>query len=209
MMNVCIQVSDDGGKTLAALIGAMEARRQPRDLDRSERPELLPRRLRRRHLRELRSRRQLATFKPNLPVTQFYESRATRAVAVLPRLRRHAGQLHARRPGPHTSAARHHERRLVRRAGRRRLPLPGRSEGPEHRLRRIAVRRAGAASTGAPGQRVQIQPQAGARRAAAALELGLARCSSARTTRRGSTSPPIALPQRRSRRLVEGDQPPT
>ena len=83
--------------------------------------------------------------------------------------------------------------RLVRRAGRRRLPLQGRSRAT--RTSSTAESQYGGLCRfdRRTGQRVQIQPQPAAGRTAAALELGLARCSSARTTRSGSTSPATSL----------------
>ncbi len=61
-------------------------------------------------------------FKRNLPITQFYDVERGQRRAVLQRLRRHAGQLHPRRPVAHPQRARHPQLRLVRHPGRRRLP---------------------------------------------------------------------------------------
>ena len=59
-MDTCMQVSDDGGKTFRNARREAQARRQPRDLDRPRRHRPPTRRLRRRPLRELRPRRDLA-----------------------------------------------------------------------------------------------------------------------------------------------------
>ena len=88
--------------------------------------------------------------------------------AVLQRLRRHAGQLHARRPG--ADAHREHgilNAGLVRDAGRRRLRLARRSRGPEHRLRRAAARRPRPLRQA--DRRARRHPAAGGARASAPL----------------------------------------
>ena len=117
--------------------------------------------------------------------------RRRRLVAGLLRLRRHAGQQHPRRPVAHADAQRRDELRLVRHVGRRRLPQPRRAGQPQHRLRDAAVRRARPLRP--QERRGDPHPAAGGEgRPAAALELGLARCSSARTPPRGCTSRPTA-----------------
>ena len=78
----------------------------------------------------------------NLPITQFYRVGVDNAQAVLQRLRRHAGQLHARRPVAHRCASRAPANQdWFDHPGRRRLLDRSRSDRPEHRLRRVAARR--------------------------------------------------------------------
>ncbi len=114
---------------------ALQARRQPRAVDRPRRHRPLPRRLRRRALRELRPRGDLALLRqpagdPVLP------RRRRRLAARLLRLRRHPGQQHPGRPLAHAERARHRQLRLVRHLGRRRLPRADRPRRPQHRLLR-------------------------------------------------------------------------
>ncbi len=191
-MDVFIQVSDDGGKTLR------NARRAATSTSTTTRSGSTPTTPTTTcvgcdgGLYESFDRGATWQFIANLPITQFYDVAVDDARPVLQRLRRHAGQLHARRPVAHPQRARHHQRRLVRHPGRRRLPAAASTRGPEHRLRRVAVRRARALRP-ATGETRRHPAAAGAGRAAAALELGLAAHHQPALATRGSTSPPTAL----------------
>ena len=76
----------------------------------------------------------------NLPLSQFYRISTDNARAVLPRLRRRAGQRLGLRSVAHDEPRRHPHQRLVQRRRRRRLPGARRSRGSEHRLRAVAGR---------------------------------------------------------------------
>ncbi len=87
-------------------------------------------------------------------------SPSTTRSPVLPRLRRHAGQQHPRRPVAHPHRARHHERRLVRHLGRRRLPARASiPTDPNIVYSEAAVRRARPLRPQAAASSVAIQPQ--------------------------------------------------
>ncbi len=149
---------------------ALQARGQPRDLDRPRRHRPLPRRVRRRPLREPRPGRDVALLRqpPGDPVLPRGRGQL---VARLLRLRRHPGQQHGGRPLPHPERARRREPRLVRHLGRRRLPRPGRPHRPQHRLLDPAVRRPRPLRP--PERRSGAHPAAGeARRRSPPLELG-------------------------------------
>ena len=77
----------------------------------------------------------------NLPLSQFYRISTDNARAVLPRLRRRAGQRLGLRPVADAEPRRHPHERLVQRRRRRRLPGTRRPRGSEHRLRAVAGRR--------------------------------------------------------------------
>ena len=66
-------------------------------------------------------------FFANLPISQFYRVSVDNDEAVLPRVRRHAGQLVVLRPVPLDEPLGRAHERLVHRRGRRRLPDAQRS----------------------------------------------------------------------------------
>ena len=152
---------------------AVEARGQPRALDRPGRHQAPGQRQRRRRLRVVRPRRHLGV--QGEPAHHaVLPRRGGQRDAVLQRLRRHAGQLLARR-----AVAHRHARTASPTTGwfvtttRRRLRQPRRPRGSEHRLRRIAARRARALRPA--DRRAGRHPAAGRQgRPAAPLELGLA-----------------------------------
>ena len=78
-------------------------------------------------------------FVANLPVTQFYKVAVDDDVALLHRLRRDPGQQHAGRPVAHRQRQRHPQRGLVHHAVRRRLPAGDRARQPEHHVLRVAA----------------------------------------------------------------------
>ncbi len=127
-------------------------------------------------------------FKANLPITQFYK------IAVdndLPFYNVYGGtQDNSTLGGPSrtTSDARHHQPRLVRHSSVATASSRGRSRESRHRLLPGAVRRPGALR---PQERRERRHPAAARAGEdpLALELGFGARSSARTRRRGSTSP--------------------
>ena len=88
-------------------------------------------------------------------------SRVDDAEAVLQRLRRHAGQRHARRPVAHDQRPRHHQQRLVRHRRRRRLRAARRSRRTRTSSTPSRSTAAWCASTGKTGETVDIKPQAG------------------------------------------------
>ena len=105
-MNVFIQVSDDGGKTLAPLGERWKHVDNHCHLDRPEGPELLPRRLRRRHLRELRPRRELAHQAEPAGHAVLRHDRATRAArSTTSTAARRTTTPSAARPAPAASTA--------------------------------------------------------------------------------------------------------
>ena len=107
-MDVFIQVTDDGGKTLPH-----RSARSDKHVDNhvvwidpaNTRPPA--RRLRRRPLRDAGTAARTGASTRNLPITQFYRVERRQRHAVLQRLRRHPGQLHASaaRRGPPTTTA--------------------------------------------------------------------------------------------------------
>ena len=122
VMNVLIQVSDDGGKTLLALGERWKhVDNHAIWID----PTIPTTTSSAATAASTRATTAAANwrFTRNLPVTQFYDLAVEQRRAVLQRLRRHAGQLHPRRPGADQERPRHHQRRLVRHRRRRRLPL--------------------------------------------------------------------------------------
>ena len=94
--SVQTQISEDGGRTFHAARRAQQARRQPLSLDRSRRHRSPARGLRRRTVRELGSRPAVAPLHQPLG-DAVLQRRSRQRVADLQRLRRHAGQRHARR----------------------------------------------------------------------------------------------------------------
>ena len=153
-MNVQVELSKDGGKTwgIDRNRELRRPRRSPRARVRSGRPETHAARQRRRSLRDLRRREDLAVLHqpadhavlPNL---------GRQREAVLQRLRRHAGQLVVLRPVALADAVGRSDQRLVHRQRRRRVPdaqRSGRSDRSSMRSRRTA---AFAATTSRPGRR--------------------------------------------------------
>ena len=132
------------------------------------------------------------TLQANLPVTQFYDVAVDDERPVLPRLRRHAGQLHPRRAGPHAQRPRHHQRTTgsscraatastARSTRRTRTPSTPRSQYGGW-----------SASTAAPGS-ASASSRSRARASRRCAGTGTRRCSSARTRTRGSTSRPTSV----------------
>ncbi len=187
-MDTFLQVSDDGGKSFRGLgekskhvdnhaIWVDPQRRRP-----------LPRRLRRRPLRELRPRRHLALLRqpPDHPVLP---RRRRHGAAVLQRLRRHPGQLHALRTVAHRSFPGTGQRGLGDRPGWRRLldrrPIrPTRTSSTPRR----STASSPASTAGAARTSTSSRSRAPARRRCAGT--GTRRWCSRRTRRPGSTSPP-------------------
>ena len=134
------------------------------------------------------------------------QRRRRQRLADLQHLRRHAGQQHARRPVAVARAAGLDQQRLVHRHRRRRLRRPRRSHRHQHRLRRVAVRRHRPARS--PHQRARQHPAGGREgRAAAALQLGVAVHHQPAQPVAAVLRRQQAVPQRRSRQQLEGDQP--
>ena len=185
-----------------------QARRQPRRLDRSREQRPPAGRLRRRPLRDLRPRRELATSSANLPITQFYRVSADNA---LPFYNVYGGTQDnfslggpSRTDQPRT-ASRNADWYVTQ--GGDGFQLRRRSRGPEHRLRRIAVRR--------PGPLRQAHRR-GARHPAAADRRAWTRCAwnwdspliiSPHAHNRLYFARAVPLPQRRPRQHLEADQP--
>ena len=92
-----MQVTEDGGKTFQQGRRDLQARRQPRPVDRPRRHRSPDSRVRRRPLRVVRSRRHLGVVREP-PAGAVLQGGARRRPAVLQRVRRHAGQQHGRRP---------------------------------------------------------------------------------------------------------------
>ena len=207
-MDTCIQVTDDGGKTFRKRGREVQARRQPRAVDRPRRHRPPARRLRRRPLRDLRPRRDLALHRQPAgdPVLQG-RRRTTRAV--LQRLRRHAGQQHPGRPVAHHHRPRHHRTRT------------GSSPSAATASRPASTRRTRTSSTPSrstaacvrydrrSGEQRRHPAAAGRRRAAAALELGLAADHQPALAHAALLRRQPALPQRRPRRLLAARSAPT
>ena len=115
-----------------------QALRQPRDRVPRRRARLPARRHRRRDLRDLRPRDDLA-LRGKPAGHAVLQGRGRRCRALLHRLRRDPGQLHPGRPGAHRQRERHHERRLVHHPLRRRAPAGHRARQPEHHVLRVAA----------------------------------------------------------------------
>jgi hypothetical protein len=138
---VLTRVSERRRQNGAPLPAGRSPRGRPRPVDRSRRSRLPAGRLRRRGVREFRSRNQLAlpeqpAHHPVLP-----RERGQRP-PVLQHLRRHPGQQHARRAVADHRSGGHRQRTLVRNRGRGRLRDAGRPHRSQHRLQPVAVRRA-------------------------------------------------------------------
>ena len=140
VMNVFLMVSDDGGRTLRTARREEQARRQSRHLDRPGEHRPLSRRLRRRHLRELRPRRELG-LQTEPAGAAVLRHRHGQRETFLQRLRRHAGQLQFRWSITNTQCFRHRQFRLVRHKWRRRFSFTGRSGRSEYYLRVTTARR--------------------------------------------------------------------
>ena len=203
--SVQTQVSDDGGRTFRGLGERSQARGQPLPVDRSGRHRSSARGLRRRAVRELGRRAVVAALHQSLG-DAVLQRRSRQRVADLQRLRRHAGQRHARRSVAVALARRRHQQRLVRRHRRRRVRGARRPDRSQHRLRGVAVRRHRAARSPHQRARAASSPPKAKGEAAAALQLGVAlhhqsAQSVAAVLRRQS---PVS--QRRSRQLLARGQ---
>ena len=108
---------------------AVEARRQPLDLDRPSRHRSLHRRQRRWHLRELRSGSHVE-LQGQPARGAVLQDLGRRCPAGLPRGRRHPGQHDDQRAVAHPDRARRVEPRLDHDLGRRRIPHAGRARQP-------------------------------------------------------------------------------
>ena len=183
----------------------LEARGQPRDLGGPVEHRPHADGLRRRRVRDVR-RGEVVELQGEPAGGAVLPRHGGRLVAVLPRLRRHAGQLERGRAVAHARRERHHQPGLVLHLWRRRLHQQGRAGQPGHRLRAAAVRDHRALRPeDRPGPR---HPAAGGPgSAAAALELGRAAHHQPVLADAALLRREHPVPQRRPRQHVEGRQP--
>ena len=157
-------VTEDGGKTWSAAWASTAKHVDDHALwidPRRHRPPAD--RQRRRRLRELRPRRELALHGQPAGHPVLPGGRRLRR-ALLQRLRRHPGQQHPGRPVAHALRATASQPRLVHHPRRRRLRAGRRSRQPGHRLLPVAVRQPGALRPRRAARRIDIQPQPERRR---------------------------------------------
>ncbi len=126
------------GEDLPADGGEGQALRQPLARVPQGRPRLPSRGHRRRDLRELRPREDLA-LRGEPAGHAVLQGGGGRRGAVLHGLRGHPGQQHAGRAVAHRQRQRHHERRLVHHALRRRAPAGHRARQPERHVLGVAA----------------------------------------------------------------------
>ena len=179
-----------------------QARRQPRAVDRPRRHRPPARRLRRRRLRELRPRRDLAlqgqpADHPVLPGRRRQRRARSTTSTAAPRTTTPSA---ARRAPPTHHGITNRDWFVT--LGGDGFETAGRPEQPGHRLLPVAVRRPRRATTGKSGEVHRHPAPARARRGPAALELGLAADHQPALADAALLRRPAPLPQRRPRRLA-------